>query len=85
MKTWLLSATYVPGGIVPACICSLVGGSDSENSQGFRFDDSVGLPVEFPSTSRPLILPHSTSIIVPDLPVMVGCWASASVSSHYWG
>jgi hypothetical protein len=41
---------------VPACICYLVGGSDSV-SQGSRFGDSVGLCVDFSFTSRRLILP----------------------------
>ena len=45
-----LSDIYVLGGVILAPVCSLIGGSVSESFQGTRFVDSIGLPVEFPST-----------------------------------
>lgn len=37
------------------------GSFDSESSQGYRSVNSVGLSVEFPSTSGPLLLPNSST------------------------
>jgi hypothetical protein len=45
--------------VAAICVSSLDAGSDSESSLGYRFVDSVGLPVEFPSASGPLNLPAS--------------------------
>jgi hypothetical protein len=37
---------HMSGGLGPACVCSLVGGSGSESPQGYMLLDSVGLLVE---------------------------------------
>jgi hypothetical protein len=68
-------------------MCSLVGGSDTESSQGPRFVDSVGLPVEFPHISGPSVLPPSLPLSVLELCLMFGSvwlWLSASVSIPDW-
>jgi hypothetical protein len=41
---WAVHLLYMCQGLIPALICSLVGGSVSESSQGSRLVDSVGLP-----------------------------------------
>ena len=50
------STTYVQGGLGPAHVCSLVGGSDSESPRGSKLVDYVGTPVECLSLLRPKIL-----------------------------
>ena len=45
------------GGLGPAGVCSLVGGSVSGSSHGSWLVDTVGLPVELPSLRGPSILP----------------------------
>ena len=50
------SATYVPGGLVPIPVCSLVAGLVSESCQVSTLVDSVGLPVGFPSLSQLSVL-----------------------------
>jgi hypothetical protein len=56
--------------LIPAHVCSLFGGSDSESSQGSRFD-SLGLPVStYFWVFNP---PHNSSICVPSLCPMFGC------------
>lgn len=52
METELHLCYICAGGLVPACVGSVVGGSVSVSSQRFKLGDSVGPPVGFPSASR---------------------------------
>ena len=71
------STTYVHGGVGPACICFLVGGSFSGSIQGCKLLDAAGLPVEFLSPPSGLsTLPQRT----PRAPSKVFLWVSASAS-----
>jgi hypothetical protein len=63
MKT-KLHICYVLHGLWGASLgaahaCSLVGSSVSENPQGFRLFDSVGLPVELLFSPGPSFLPST--------------------------
>jgi hypothetical protein len=51
------SATHVWGGLGAACVCSLIGVSDSEIPQWSRLVGSVCLSVEFLSPLGPAVLP----------------------------
>jgi hypothetical protein len=67
MKTILqMCYMYVGcGGIGPAHVCSLLGGSVCGNPQGYRLVDSVGLLIEslFPLCSSVLLPLHKFSLI----------------------
>ena len=67
-----ISATYVSGGLGPTCVCSLVVGSVSESSQGYRLVDSVDLPVESLFPLGRSILPAT---LPQDSPSSVQCLA----------
>jgi hypothetical protein len=49
MEMSCTTAICVARASVPARVCSLLGGSVSESSQGSRLVDTVGFPVGFPS------------------------------------
>jgi hypothetical protein len=56
METELHICYICAEGLVPACVCSYVGGSVFVSSQGFRLVDSVDLAVGFLSLLGPSIL-----------------------------
>jgi hypothetical protein len=59
MKTDLHICYICVGGLGPDCISCLVRGSVSESPQGTKLVESIGLPVEFLTTSGPPILPET--------------------------
>ena len=78
-----ISTTYMVGASIPACVCSLVGGSISESLLGSGLVDSEGLLIDFlflqrPSILSPTLLKYSLS------PVQYRLWVSAYVSVRCW-
>ena len=60
-------------GLGPPCVCSLAGGSLSENLLVYRLVDSLDLLIDFLFLCRPSILSPNSSKRFPEPCPMIGC------------